>query len=73
MKTQKDLLDSAIKLANMGEDFSVIVGDLGPEEKLWIKNYVLDLPEEQARKTFYGRNVWNNRENVPRGRGRPRK
>jgi hypothetical protein len=73
MNTQKELLDSAKNLADLGEDYGIIVGDLGPEEKLWLKNYVLNLPEELARKTIYGRNVWNNRVDVPRGRGRPKK
>jgi hypothetical protein len=73
MKTQKELLDEAKSLADQGKDYGVIVGELGPEEKMWLKNYVLNLPEELARKTMYGRNVWNNRVDVPRGRGRPRK
>jgi hypothetical protein len=73
MNTQKELLDSAKKLADLGQDYGVIVGDLGPEEKLWLKNYVLNLPEDLARKTIYGRNVWNNRVDVLRVRGRPRK
>jgi len=73
MNTQKELLDAAKKLADMGEDYSVIVGDLGPEEKLWLKHYVLRLPEELARKTIYGRAVWNTRPTISRGRGRPRK
>jgi len=73
MNTQKQLLDAAKKLADMGEDFGVIVGDLGPEEKLWLKHYILKLPEELAKKTIYGRAVWNNRPNIPRDRGRPKK
>ena len=73
MNTQKELLDAAKKLADMGQDYSVIVGDLGPEEKLWLKHYVLRLPEELARKTIYGRAVWNTRPTISRGRGRPRK
>jgi hypothetical protein len=70
---QKDLLDQAKKLANLGEDYGSIVGQLEANNQLILKHYVLDLPEDLATKTIYGRVAWANRENVPRGRGRPRK
>lgn len=73
MNIEKELVQKAKDLADKGEDFSVIVGQVGPEEKLFIKHHVLNLPEEIALKTIYGRSVWASRENVPRGRGRPRK
>ena len=70
---QKDLLDQAKDLANLGEDYGSIVGQLEPNNKLRIKHYVLDLPEDLATQTIYGRVAWANRENVPKGQGRPRK
>lgn len=70
---QKDLLDQAKKLANLGREYGTIVGQLEAENKLRLKHYVLGLPEELATKTIYGRVAWASRENVPKGRGRPRK
>jgi hypothetical protein len=73
MNTQKELVEKAKQLASRGEDPGYIVGQVGPEEKLQIKHFVLNLPEEIALKTIYGTAVWSARENVPRGRGRPKK
>jgi hypothetical protein len=70
---QKDLLDKAKELANLCQDYGSIVGQLEANNQLLLKHYVLDLPEDLATKTIYGRVAWANRENVPRGRGRPRK
>jgi hypothetical protein len=70
---QKDLLDQAKELANLGQDYGSIVGKLEPENRLHIKHYVLNLPEDLANKTIYGRVAWASRENIPKGRGRPRK
>jgi hypothetical protein len=70
---QKDLLEQAKELANLGQDYGAIVGQLEANNQLLIKHYVLDLPKELATQTIYGRVAWANRENVPRGRGRPRK
>jgi len=70
---QKDLLDKAKELANFGEDYGAIVGQLEANNQIMLKHYVLNLPEELACKTIYGKVAWANRENVPRGRGRPRK
>jgi hypothetical protein len=70
---QKDLLDQAKEFANLGQEYGCIVGQLEAENKLRLKHYVLNLPEDLATKTIYGRVVWASRENVPKGRGRPRK
>jgi hypothetical protein len=70
---QKDLLAQAKELANFGQDYGAIVGKLEANNQLLLKHYVLNLPEDLATKTIYGRVAWANRENVPRGRGRPRK
>ena len=70
---QKDLLAQAKELANLGQDYGAIVGQLEANNQLLLKHYVLDLPEDLATKAIYGRVAWANRENVPRGRGRPRK
>ena len=70
---QKDLLAQAKELANLGQDYGAIVGQLEANNQLLLKHYVLDLPEDLATQTIYGRVAWANRENVPRGRGRPRK
>ena len=70
---QKDLLDKAKELANLGEEYGVIVWQLEANNQLMLKHYVLNLPEELACKTIYGKVAWANRENVPKGRGRPRK
>jgi len=70
---QKDLLDQAKELANLGEDYGAIVGQLEANNQLMLKHYILNLPEELATKTIYGRVAWASRENIPKGRGRPRK
>jgi len=70
---QKDLIDKAKELANLGQDYGAIIGQLEANNQLLIKHYVLDLPEELATQTIYGRVAWKSRENVPKGRGRPRK
>lgn len=70
---QKDLLDQAKELANLGQDYGSIVGQLEANNQLLLKHYVLNLSEDLANKTIYGKVAWANRENVPKGRGRPRK
>jgi hypothetical protein len=70
---QKDLLAQAKELANLGQDYGAIIGQLEANNQLLLKHYVLDLPEDLATQTIYGRVAWASRENVPRGRGRPRK
>jgi hypothetical protein len=70
---QKDLLDKSKELANLGKDYGAIIGQLEANNQIMLKHYVLNLPEELACKTIYGKVAWANRENVPRGRGRPRK
>ena len=73
MKTQYDLMDEAKRMIDRDEDCTILFGQIETEFQLRIKHYVLDMPEEKAKKTIYGRAVWAARENVPRGRGRPRK
>jgi hypothetical protein len=70
---QKDLLAQAKELANLGQDYGAIVGQLEANNQLLLKHYILDLPEDLATQTIYGRVAWANRENVPKSRGRPRK
>jgi len=70
---QKDLLDKAKELANLGQDYGAIVGQLEANNQLLLKHYILDLPEDLAIQTIYGRVAWSSRDNVPKGRGRPRK
>jgi hypothetical protein len=73
MNLQEDLMTEAKRLANLGEDYGSIVGQLEANNQLLLKHYVLGLPEELATQTIYGRVAWASRENVPKGRGRPRK
>lgn len=70
---QKDLLDQAKEFANLGQEYGSIIGQLEAENKLRLKHYVLNLSEDLATKTIYGRVIWASRENVSKGRGRPRK
>jgi hypothetical protein len=72
MDTQ-EALKTAKDLAKNGEEYSQYIRHMTPNDTLLIKHYVLDLPEEIAEKTIYGRVVWKDRLNIPRGRGRPKK
>jgi hypothetical protein len=70
---QKDLLDQAKELANLGQDYGSIVGKLDAEYQKRLKAYILNIDQDLANKTIYGRVAWRERVNVPRGRGCPRK
>ena len=69
----KEALKMAKDLALKGEEYSFHLKDMTPNDCLMIKHFVLRLPEELALKTIYGKAVWKDRVNVPRGRGRPTK
>jgi len=73
MKTQEDLLFEAKQLANLGQEYGSIVGQLEPENRLRLKAYVLNMDENIAVKTIYGAVTWKERVNVTKGRGRPKK
>jgi len=73
MNLQEKIYLEAITLAYQGKEYSHLIADLDPHMTLMLKHYVLSLPEELAQKTIYGRVAWRSRENVPKGRGRPRK
>lgn len=73
MELQDSAYADAKKLAKSGEEYSHLIQFMTPDQSMMLKNFVLDLPEDLACKTIYGKVVWTQRENVPRGRGRPRK
>ena len=73
MELQDSAFKEAKKLAKQGEEYSHLIKLIFPDQAMMLKHFVLELPEELACKTIYGKVVWSQRENVPRGRGRPRK
>jgi len=73
MELQDSAYTDAKKLAKQGEEYSHLIQFMSPDQAMMFKNFVLDLPEDLACKTIYGKVTWSQRENVPRGRGRPRK
>ena len=73
MDLQESAYREAKQLAKQGEEYSYLVAQMNPHQAMMLKNYVLDLPEDVAHKTIYGRVAWTQRQNVPRGRGRPKK
>ena len=73
MNLQEDLMTEAKRLANLGEDYGNIVGQLDAEYQKRLKAYILDMDQDLANKTIYGRVAWRERVNVPKGRGRPKK
>jgi hypothetical protein len=73
MKKQYELMEKAKAMIDRDEDCTILFGEVETEFQLRIKHYVLNLPEDKAKKTIYGRSVWSSRENVPRSRGRPKK
>jgi len=73
MNTQESTYLEAIVLAMKGEEYSHLIAKLTPDKAMMLKHYVLNLDEETASKTIYGRVAWSQRDNVPKGRGRPRK
>ena len=66
-------MTEAKRLANLGEDYGNIVGQLDAEYQKRLKAYILDMDQDLANKTIYGRVAWRERVNVPKGRGRPKK
>ena len=73
MNVQEVLMTEAKRLANLGEDYGNIVGQLDAEYQKRLKAYILDMDQDLANKTIYGRVAWRERVNVPKGRGRPKK
>jgi hypothetical protein len=73
MDIQESAYNEAKRLASEGEEYSYLVAQMNPHQAMMLKNYVLDLPEDLAFKTIYGRVAWTQRQNVPKGRGRPKK
>jgi hypothetical protein len=73
MNLQEDLMTEAKRLANLGEDYGSIVGKLDAEYQKRLKGYILDMDQDLANKTIYGRVAWRERINVPKGKGRPKK
>ena len=73
MNVQEVLMTEAKRLANLGEDYGNIVGQLDAEYQKRLKAYILDMDQDLANKTIYGCVAWRERVNVPKGRGRPKK
>ena len=73
MKQQKEAFEKAKELAASGEDFSILVGIIDPEQRMRLRAYVLNLPEDVARKTIYGRVQLANLPATTKSRGRPKK
>ena len=72
MKQQKEAFEKAKELAALGEDFSVLVGIIDPEQRMRLRAYVLNLPENVARKTIYGRVQLANLPTTTKSKGRPK-
>ena len=73
MKLQDEAFKEAKRLATKGEDFSVLAGVINPEQRMRLRAYVLNLPEDVASKTIYGRVQLANLPITLKSRGRPRK
>jgi len=73
MKQQKEAYEKAKELALKGEDFSILVGIIDPEQRMRLRAFVLNLPEELAKKTIYGRVQLSQQPVTKKSRGRPRK
>ena len=73
MDLQESAYQEAKRLALKGEEYSHLIAKIDPHQAMMLKNYVLNLPEGIAKKTIYGRVAWTQRQNVPKGRGRPKK
>ena len=73
MKQQKEAFKKAKELAASGEDFSILVGIIDPEQRMRLRAYVLNWPEDVARKTIYGRVQRANLPTTTKSRGRPKK
>jgi len=73
MKLQHEALEEAKRLAALGEDFSVLAGVIDPEQRMRLRAFIYNLPEELAKKTIYGRVALSQQTAPSKSRGRPRK
>jgi len=73
MKLQEDALKEAKRLALKGEDYSILAGVIDPEQRMRLRAFIYNLPEELAKKTIYGRVALSQQATPSRSRGRPRK
>ena len=73
MKLQEDALKEAKRLALKGEDYSIFAGVIDPEQRMRLRAFIYNLPEELAKKTIYGRVALSQQATPSRSRGRPRK
>ena len=73
MKLQEDALKEAKQLALKGEDYSILAGVIDPEQRMRLRAFIYNLPEELAKKTIYGRVALSQQATPSRSRGRPRK
>jgi len=62
MDPEKELFAKCTRLAATGLDFSHHIRSLTPEYTLRLKHFVLNLPEEIAKQTIYGRAVWKEKD-----------
>ena len=73
MKLQDEAFEEAKRLATKGEDFSVLAGVINPEQRMRLRAFIYNLPEDVARKTIYGRVALSQQTAPSKSRGRPRK
>jgi hypothetical protein len=73
MKLQDEAFEEAKRLATKGEDFSVLAGVINPEQRMRLRAFIYNLPEDVARKTIYGRVQLANLPTTTKSRGRPKK
>jgi len=73
MKLQEDALKEAKRLALKGEDYSILAGVIDPEQRMRLRAFIYNLPEELAKKTIYGRVALSQQATPSRSRGRPKK
>jgi len=73
MKLQEDALKEAKRLALKGEDYSILAGVIDPEQRMRLRAFIYNLPEELAKKTIYGRVALSQQTAPSKSRGRPRK
>jgi len=72
MNIQEHSFEEAKRLALLGEDFGELVGIIDPEQKMSLRVFVCNLPEELAKKTIYGKVALTQQKTVTKSRGRPR-
>ena len=73
MKLQDEAFEEAKRLATKGEDFSVLAGVINPEQRMRLRAFIYNLPDDVARKTIYGRVQLANLPTTTKSRGRPKK